>query len=198
MSKRVALYLRVSTGDQTVENQRRELLTVAEQQSWSVVAEFCAEGVSGAKGRDKRPGFDCLCKAMTRRDIDLVMAWSIDRLSRSLPDLVAFLGELRAKCVDLFLLRQNLDTSTPSGRAMFGMLGVFSEFERAMIRERVMAGMARARSQGKALGRPQGAHRSRNRPCGFPARWHGDYPRGEVAWRWRRHRAAHQDGEREI
>src|SRR5262249_7563354 len=120
---------------------------------WSIVATYEDEGVSGAKGRDKRPGFDRLMMAVARREIDMVAAWSVDRLGRSLTDLVSFLTDLHAKGVDLFLHQQGLDTSTPSGRAMFQMLGVFAEFERAMIRERVMAGLARARADGKQLGR---------------------------------------------
>lgn len=156
MSKRVALYLRVSTDDQTIENQRRELEAVAARHGWTVVATFTDEGISGAKGRDKRPGFDRLCKGIQRRDFDLVAAWAVDRLGRSLQHLVAFLGDLQAKGVDLFLLQQGLDTSTPSGRAMFGMLGVFAEFERAMIVSRVRSGLARAKAQGTRLGRPTG------------------------------------------
>ncbi|MGH7115688.1 MAG: recombinase family protein [Stellaceae bacterium] len=152
--KRVALYLRVSTSEQTVENQRRELCAVAERHGWQVVAELADEGISGAKGRDKRPAFDRLCHGVARREFDLVAAWSVDRLGRSLPDLVGFLGELHAKGVDLYLHQQGLDTSTPAGRALFGMMGVFAEFERAMIVERVKAGLGRARSQGKRLGRP--------------------------------------------
>ena len=151
--KRVALYLRVSTSEQTTRNQRRELRQVAERHGWDVVATFEDAGISGSKGRDERPGFDALMKAVARREIDMVAAWSVDRLGRSLMDLLAFLRDLHAKGVDLFLHQQGLDTSTPSGRAMFQMLGVFAEFERAMIRERVMAGLARARSEGKQLGR---------------------------------------------
>ena len=112
-------------------------------------------GISGAKGRDKRPAFDKLCRDAARREFDMVMAWSVDRLGRSLVDLLATLQDLHAgKGVDLYLHQQGLDTSTPSGRAMFQMMGVFSEFERAMIQERVKAGLARARSEGKRLGRP--------------------------------------------
>jgi DNA invertase Pin-like site-specific DNA recombinase len=151
--KRIALYLRVSTSEQTTRNQQRELREVAERHGWDVVTVFEDAGVSGAKGRDKRPGFDALMKAVARREIDMVAAWSVDRLGRSLTDLLTFLTDLHAKGVDLFLHQQGLDTSTPSGRAMFQMLGVFAEFERAMIRERVMAGLARARSEGKQLGR---------------------------------------------
>ena len=152
-SKRVALYLRCSTSEQTTRNQRRELKAVAERHGWEIVKVFEDAGVSGGKGRDERPGLDELLKAVARREIDMVAAWSVDRLGRSLMDLLAVLKELHAKHVDLFLHQQGLDTSTPSGRAMFQMLGVFAEFERAMIRERVMSGLARARAEGKALGR---------------------------------------------
>ncbi|MGE0119905.1 MAG: recombinase family protein [Dongiaceae bacterium] len=154
-SKRVALYVRVSTDGQTVENQKRELQQVAERHNWDVVHVFADAGISGAKGRDCRPALDALCKGISRREFDLVAAWSVDRLGRSLQDLVGLLGELKAKGVDLYLHQQGLDTSTPSGKAMFQMLGVFAEFERAMIQDRVKAGLARARAQGKRLGRPR-------------------------------------------
>ena len=101
-----------------------------------------------------RPGLDALLKAVARREVDMVAAWSVDRLGRSLKNLIEVLSELHAKGVDLYLHQQGLDTSTPSGRAMFQMMGVFAEFERAMIRERVLAGLARAKEQGTALGRP--------------------------------------------
>lgn len=155
MSKRAALYLRVSTDGQTCENQRRELEAVAARAGWTVACVLEDAGISGAKGRDRRPAFDRLHKLITRREVDLVMAWSVDRLGRSLQDLVAFLGELHGAGCDLYLHAQGLDTSTPAGKAMFGMLGVFAEFERSMIQERVKAGLARARAQGKHLGRPK-------------------------------------------
>jgi len=154
MTKRVALYLRVSTDTQTTENQRRELDEVASRSGWRVVAVFEDTGISGSKGRDQRPGLDALLKAVTRREVDMVAAWSVDRLGRSLQDLVGFLSDLHAKGCDLYLHQQALDTSTPAGRAMFGMMGVFAEFERAMIVNRVNAGLARARAEGKRLGRP--------------------------------------------
>ena len=134
-------------------NQRRELHAVANRHSWSVVQVFEDAGISGAKGRKDRPALDALLKCVARREVDMVAAWSVDRLGRSLTDLLDFLRELHAKGVDLFLHQQGLDTSTPSGRAMFQMMGVFAEFERAMIRERVLAGLARAREQGISLGR---------------------------------------------
>jgi DNA invertase Pin-like site-specific DNA recombinase len=149
------MYLRVSTGEQTIANQERALAEVAERHQWNVVAVFKDEGVSGAKGRDARPGFDRLCKAVTRRQVDMVAAWSVDRLGRSLQHLVTFLGELQASGCDLYLHQQGLDTSTPSGRALFGMLSVFGEFERAMIQERTKAGMARAKAAGARIGRPE-------------------------------------------
>jgi DNA invertase Pin-like site-specific DNA recombinase len=150
---RVAFYVRVSTGEQTVENQLRELEEVAAHRGWQIAATFEDAGISGAKGRDKRPGLDKLLKAVTRGQFDLVAAWSVDRLGRSLPDLLAVLGEMRAAGADLYLHKQAIDTSTPAGKAMFQMMGVFAEFERAIIVERVNAGLARARAQGKTLGR---------------------------------------------
>jgi len=159
MTKRVALYLRVSTDTQTTDNQRRELEAVAERMGWTVTGIYEDAGISGAKGRDQRPQFDALCKAATRRQFDMIMAWSVDRLGRSLQDLVGFMNDLQASGVDLYLHQQALDTSTPSGRAMFQMCGVFAEFERGMIRERVNAGLARAKQtgtrSGKAIGRPK-------------------------------------------
>jgi DNA invertase Pin-like site-specific DNA recombinase len=152
--KRVALYLRVSTDGQTTEHQRRALEEVAAAAGWTVVDVYEDAGVSGAKGRAKRPAFDRLLKDATRRRFDMVAAWSVDRLGRSLQDLLGFLSELHAAGVDLFLHRQALDTSTPAGRALFQMMGVFAEFERSMIQERVKAGLATARAKGKQLGRP--------------------------------------------
>ena len=152
--KRIAIYARVGTDGQSVENQLQELRTMADRHGWTVVAEFGDAGISGAKGRDKRPGFDRMLRAATRREIDMIAAWSVDRLGRSLQDLVGFLGEIRGAGVDLYLHVQGLDTSTPAGRAMFQMLGVFAEFERAMIVSRINAGLRRARKEGKRLGRP--------------------------------------------
>jgi DNA invertase Pin-like site-specific DNA recombinase len=154
-NRRVALYLRVSTVEQDVTNQRRELEAVARRHDWRVVAVFSDNGVSGAKGRAERPALNQLMKAVARRDVDVVAAWSVDRLGRSLQGLLEVLMEFRAKGIDLYLHQQGIDTSTPGGKAMYQMLGVFAELERELIRERVLAGMARARSQGKHLGRPR-------------------------------------------
>jgi len=154
--RRAALYVRVSTADkgQTIENQLQPLQEAARRLGWTVVAIYRDEGISGTKGRDRRPGLDDLLKGVARREFDLVAAWSVCRLGRSLPDLIGLLGELRSRDIDLYLHQQALDTSTPSGRMLFGMLGVFAEFERAMIRDRVLAGLDRARSSGRRLGRP--------------------------------------------
>jgi DNA invertase Pin-like site-specific DNA recombinase len=152
--KYAALYLRVSTDEQTTENQARELTEAASRAGWEITAVYRDEGISGAKGRDKRPGLDAMLKDATRRKFDVVMAWSVDRLGRSLQDLVGLLTELHASNIDLFLHQQAIDTTTPAGRAMFQMMGVFAEFERAMIRDRVKAGMARAKAGGAKFGRP--------------------------------------------
>lgn len=155
---RAALYLRVSTHDQTTDNQERELRLAAERLGHSIVEVYTDQGISGGKGRDKRPAFDKLHRDAARRKFDVVMAWSVDRLGRSLQDLVGFLAHLRETKVELFLHQQGLDTTTSAGRAMFGMLSVFSEFERSIIRERVLSGMARAKlkgtKSGRAIGRP--------------------------------------------
>jgi DNA invertase Pin-like site-specific DNA recombinase len=152
--KRAVLYLRVSTLDQTTANQERELREVASRMGCEIVKVYKDHGISGAKGRDKRPAFDALCRDAAQRKFDMVMAWSVDRLGRSLQDLVAFLSELHAFRIDLFLHQQGLDTTTPAGKAMFQMLGVFAEFERSMIQERVRAGLKRAKDEGKRIGRP--------------------------------------------
>jgi DNA invertase Pin-like site-specific DNA recombinase len=148
-----ASIIRVSTDGQTTANQRRELEAVAARSGWEIAGVYEDAGISGAKGRDERPGFDRLPKAATARQIDMVAAWSVDRLGRSLQHLVGFLNELQALGCDLYLHQQALDTSTPSGRAMFQMCGVFAEFERAMIVGRVNAGLKRAKAQGVQLGR---------------------------------------------
>src|ERR1700731_129667 len=151
--KRVAIYLRVSTDSQTTDNQRRELQAVAKRSGWRVVKIYEDARISGAKGRDKRSGLDALLKAVNAKEFDMVAAWSVDRLGRSLTDLLGILQGLHDKGVDLFLHQQGLDTSTTAGKAMFQMLGVFAEFERGIIRERVNAGLARARAKGTKLGR---------------------------------------------
>jgi DNA invertase Pin-like site-specific DNA recombinase len=155
---KAAIYLRVSSKEQTTANQRLELEAAAARLGHEVVEIYEDAGISGANGRDRRPAFDRLLKAATRREFEVIMAWSVDRLGRSVQDLVGFLAEIHARDVGLYLHQQGLDTTTPAGKAMFQMMGVFAEFERAMLVERVNAGLARARAKGtksgKAIGRP--------------------------------------------
>lgn len=158
MGKRVALYARVSTDGQTCENQLAELRRVAERAGWKIVTEYVDAGVSGAKGRNGRPQFDALCRGAVRREFEMVAAWSVDRLGRSVQDLVMFLGELRAAGVDLYLHQEGMDTTTPMGEAMFQVCGVFAQLERKIIQERVRAGLERAKANGKTLGRPRVPH----------------------------------------
>jgi DNA invertase Pin-like site-specific DNA recombinase len=153
--KKVALYARVSTDGQSTENQLRELRAAIARHGWTIVAEYVDRGFSGAKGRKDRPRFAALLHGVARKEFDMIAAWSVDRLGRSLQDLVGFLGDLQSKKIDLYLHQQALDTSTPSGKAMYQMLGVFAEFERTIIQERVKAGLARARAKGTTLGRPR-------------------------------------------
>lgn len=143
--RRAAIYARVSTDGQSTTNQLQELRLAAERHGWQVVEEFVDHGISGAKGRDKRPRLDALWRAVGRKECDVVMVWAVDRIGRSLQHLVEFLSELHSKKIDLFIHQQGIDTTTPGGKALFGMLGVFAEFERSMIQERVKAGIKRTR-----------------------------------------------------
>ncbi len=153
--KRAALYVRVSTDGQTVDNQRLALEAVCEQRGWQVVQVYADNGVSGAKGRNRRPGLDALLKDASRGRFNVVLAWALDRLGRSLLDLLDTLSELETVGVALVLHQQAIDTTTAAGRMFFQVTGAFAEFERAMIRSRVKAGLERARSRGVRLGRPR-------------------------------------------
>ena len=151
--RQAVIYLRVSTIDQTTANQERELREIASRMGCEIVKVYRDHGISGAKGRDKRPAFDKLCRDAARREFDIVMAWSVDRLGQ--PAGFGRLPVRAARTQDRSIpALTGLDTTTPAGKAMFQMMGVFAEFERAMIQERVRAGLARARSEGKRLGRP--------------------------------------------
>jgi DNA invertase Pin-like site-specific DNA recombinase len=152
--KRAALYVRVSTDGQTVENQTRELRQIAERRGWEIVETYSDAGVSGSKGRDKRPGLNQMLKDASRRKFDVAMAWAIDRLGRSLIDLLGTVQHLEACGVDLYLDQQAIDTTTPTGKLMFQITRAFAEFERSMIRQRVKLGLKRAVAQGRRLGRP--------------------------------------------
>ena len=151
---RVALYCRVSTAHQSSDNQLQELERVASTRGWNVVRTFRDDGISGAKGREERPALDALLKAASRREIDLIAVWSIDRLGRSLQNLVTVVNDLQALGVGLFIYQQQLDTTTPSGKLCFSMFGAFAEFERNLIRDRGRIGLERAKKNGVKLGRP--------------------------------------------
>ena len=153
MNRKAVIYSRVSTNEQTVKNQLKVLREAAEKRGLEVVREISDEGISGAKGRDERQGFDELIKGSISKDWTQILVWDVSRLGRSLQDLVSFLNEIHSVNCDLYIHQSGIDTSTPSGKMMFQMLGVFSEFERGMIRERVIAGQQRAKAEGKHIGR---------------------------------------------
>jgi DNA invertase Pin-like site-specific DNA recombinase len=152
--KKVAIYARVSTDKQTCENQLQELRATAQRMGYTVVAEFVDSGISGMKTRQDRPALDSLMKSATQRKFDLIMCWSIDRLGRSLQNLVEILNEMQSMRIDMFFLQQGMDTTTPSGRMIFSVFGAIGEFERNLIRERVIAGQKRAVANGVKIGRP--------------------------------------------
>ena len=152
MNKAV-IYTRVSTNDQSVSNQLKVLREIADKKGLNIVKEISDEGISGAKGRDEREGFDELIKGAIRKEFDIILVWDVSRLGRSLKDLVSFLEDVQSAKCDLYIHQSGIDTSTASGKMMFGMLSVFSEFERSMIRERVIAGQQRAKAEGKHIGR---------------------------------------------
>lgn len=151
---RVAIYGRVSKDEQTTDNQVLVLKEICEMNGWSVTDIYLDQGISGSKGRDKRPEFDRLIKDMVRRKFNKVMVWDVSRLGRSLTHLVEFLNEVHSVDCDLYIHQSGLDTSTPTGKMMFQMIGIFSEFERSMISERVKIGLQRVKKSGKKLGRP--------------------------------------------
>jgi DNA invertase Pin-like site-specific DNA recombinase len=146
----VALYARVSTQDQTCENQLLELRRYAEARGWQTV-EYVDHGVSGSK--DRRPALDQLTTDVRRHKVGAVVCWRLDRLGRNLRHLVMLLDEWQARGVAFVTLGEGIDTSTAAGRLVAGVLGSIAEFERARIQERIHAGLARARAQGTRLGR---------------------------------------------
>lgn len=159
-SLRAVIYARVSTPQQTVANQLLELRQAADRMSWTVVSELTDDGISGAKGRDQRPAFDRLFQMVQRKEADVVMAWSIDRLGRSIQHLTSFMTEVQSIGIDLYIHQQAINTATPAGRMVFGIFSALGEYERELIRERINAGLARAKAQGKKLGRPSNVNPS--------------------------------------
>jgi DNA invertase Pin-like site-specific DNA recombinase len=190
MHKQAAIYVRVSTDRQTVENQLSELRQIAERRSWEVVEEYRDAGISGVKGRDGRPGLDQMLNDARRRKFDVVMAWAIDRLGRSLIDLLGTIQTLEACGVDLYLDQQSIDTTTPAGKLIFQVTGAFAEFERSMIRQRVNAGLKRAVEAGKTPGQHS---RGKTRPGSIAGREGHSQSCSRTRGRYR-HCAAHQAG----
>ena len=159
-AKRAAIYLRVSKEDQTTENQRLELVRIAEARGWTVTAVYTDHGISGAKFGKQRPELERLRKDAARHRFDMLMAWSIDRIGRSTHEVSGLMEEFEGLGIGQYYLQQGIDTATPAGRAMVQMAVVFAEYERAMIRERIKAGLDRVRKtgrtkSGKPIGRPR-------------------------------------------
>src|ERR1044072_5985003 len=169
-TKRAALYVRVSTDKQTVENQVRELTAIAQRRGWEVVATYSDPGISGAKGRDQRPGLDTMLKDANRGRFEVVMAWAIDRLGRSLIDLLGTIQTLETCKVDVFIEQQGLDTTSPMGKLLFQITGAFAEFERHMISQRVARGHQASPRQGGQVRAAQDGPQDR-----------GAYPEGSSA-----------------
>ncbi len=153
MVRKVAIYIRVSTLDQTIDNQLIELRDHCSKMGWEVVKEYADEGLSGALSRDKRPALNSLIKDAYRKRFALVECWDISRIGRSMKELVLFLSDMKDKGVGICSVRQGFDPSTTMGEMMFQFVGILSSWEREMIRERTLAGLERAKSEGKTLGR---------------------------------------------
>ena len=153
MTKKVVIYTRVSTLDQTIDNQLIELRDHCSKMGWEVVKEYADEGLSGTLSREKRPALNSLIKDAYRKRFDLVVCWDISRIGRSMKELILFLSDMKDRGIGIFSVRQGFDTSTSMGEIMFQFVGILSSWERSMIRERTLAGLERAKSQGKTLGR---------------------------------------------
>lgn len=149
---RAAIYARVSTADQAPENQLHELRRYVQARGW-LAREYVDHGVSGAK--DRRPALDQLVADARRRRLDVVVCWRLDRLGRNLKHLITLLDDLQVVGVAFVSLAEGIDATTPAGKLQLHILGAIAEFERERVRERVLAGLQRARRQGKRLGRPR-------------------------------------------
>ena len=153
MTKKVGIYTRVSTLDQTIDNQLLELRDHCSKMGWEVVKEYADEGLSGTLSRDKRPALNSLIKDAYRKRFDSVVCWDISRIGRSMKELILFLSDMKDRGIGICSVRQGFDTSTSMGEIMFQFVGILSSWERSMIRERTLAGLERARREGKTLGR---------------------------------------------
>jgi len=153
MVRKVAIYTRVSTLDQNVSNQLLELRDHCSRMEWEVVKEYADEGLSGTRSGDKRPALNALIKDAYRKRFDSVVCWDISRIGRSMKELILFLSDMKDRDIGICSVRQGFDTSTSMGEIMFQFVGILSSWEREMIRERTLAGLERAKSEGKTLGR---------------------------------------------
>ena len=153
MVRKVSIYCRVSTLDQTVDNQLIELRDHCSKMGWEITKEYSDEGLSGTLSRDKRPALNSLIKDAYRKRFDAVVCWDISRIGRSMKELVLFLSDMKDRDIGIVSVRQGFDTSTTMGEMMFQFVGILSSWEREMIRERTLAGLERAKSEGKTLGR---------------------------------------------
>ena len=153
MVRKVAIYTRVSTLDQTVDNQLIELRDHCSKMGWEIVKEYSDEGLSGTLSREKRPALNSLIKDAYRKRFDSVVCWDISRIGRSMKELVLFLSDMKDRDIGICSVRPGFDTSTSMGEIMFQFVGILSSWEREMIRERTLAGLERAKSEGKTLGR---------------------------------------------
>ena len=153
MTTKVALYCRVSTLDQTIDNQLIELRDHCSKMEWEIVKEYADEGLSGTLSRDKRPALNALINDAYRKRFDSVVCWDISRIGRSMKELILFLSDMKDRGIGICSVRQGFDTSTSMGEIMFQFVGILSSWEREMIRERTLAGLERARREGKTLGR---------------------------------------------
>ena len=153
MVRRVCVYARCSTSDQQVSNQLLEIRDHCSKMEWEIVKEYVDEGLSGTLSRDKRPALNSLIKDAYRKKFDSVVCWDISRLGRSMKELILFLSDMKDRDIGICSVRQGFDTSTSMGEIMFQFVGILSSWEREMIRERTLAGLERARREGKTLGR---------------------------------------------
>jgi len=166
---RVSIYTRVSTQDQTTENQLLQLRKFCQNNNYEIVAEY-SDVISGSKS--SRPELDKMLQAMRNKEFDAIVCWKFDRLGRSTQHLLQVLEEVKNKKVRLIATSQNIDTSTAMGKFFYTILAGFAEMEREMIVERTMLGLERARRQGKKLGRPAGSKdKGRRRKSGYYLRW---------------------------
>ena len=152
--KRVAIYARVSTDKQQTSNQVLVLKEIADRSGYNIIQIYEDKGISGSKGREDRPALNQRMKDATHRKFDMVMCWSIDRLGRSISHLIEIMNELNGLKIDMFFSQQSIDTTQSSGRMLFSIMGAIGEFEKSLIKERVLAGLDRARKNGTKLGRP--------------------------------------------